>query len=67
MRAPRFFLESRKVSRLRAEAARVDEDFARQERRAEAELDAVRMRNRITDSERVLARFSVEVPPKVNA
>ena len=62
-----FLSKRSKVAKLREEAARVDEDFARQERRLQAELDALRMRNRIASSERVLARFSIEVPPKVNA
>jgi len=62
-----FLSKRSKVSRLRAEAARVDAEFETLERRAEAELQAIRMRNRIESSERVLARFSIEVPPKVNA
>jgi hypothetical protein len=55
-----------KVAKLRAEAQRADEEFDRQERRASAELQAIRTRNAIDSSERILARFSIEAP-KVQA
>lgn len=54
-----FGLGAGPVARLRAEAARIDAEFAEQERRAEANLQAARMRRTINASERVLTS-----PPK---
>lgn len=56
------FMSATSLAALRAEAARIDADFARQERAASAELQAVRMRNAITKSNAILSRFSIEVP-----
>jgi hypothetical protein len=62
MRAIRFFLDTRKLARLRADAARVDEEFEKQERRLSAELQALRMRDAIDSSKRILARTSGDAP-----
>jgi hypothetical protein len=63
MRALSLFLETRTLARLRAEAARVDADFARQEAAAAANLEAIRVRNAIDASNRILARTTPASSP----
>jgi hypothetical protein len=56
-------LSGRKVARLRADAARVDADFQRQERQAATNLEAIRMRNAIDASNRILSRTTPASSP----
>jgi hypothetical protein len=51
------------VAKLRADAARVDAEFQRQEARAESNLAAIRQRNAIDASNRILARTTPASSP----